>query len=66
MSPKPEGELIPEADARDPRIVDTGADSESGHDEWFKEQVQTALDNREKNGDAGFKPWQAVMSKFGF
>lgn len=66
MSPKPEKRLIPSSDSDDPRIVADEGDPVAGHDEWFRGEVQCALDHRAEHGDKDYKPWRKVFAKFGF
>lgn len=45
--------------------TDTGAPPEPGHDEWFRRQVQRALDDK-KAGKAKYEDFRKVAAEFGF
>lgn len=45
--------------------VDAGAPPEPGHDEWFRRQVQRALDDK-KSGKVKYTDFREVAAKFGF
>ena len=55
-------EIDPDEDIR-PFVEDTGEEPEPGYDDWFRRQVEAALE-KQRNGTATYHSLESVMRRF--